>query len=262
MYPVLFSLGPVTFYTFGVFLFLGFFLAAFIIWRRLRDQGWPEEKILDFLFLATFGALIAGRIAFIINHFDLFGLSLGRFFLFTRYPGFSFWGGILGAILAMTSFIRKNRWDFWQVIDEVVFGLALFAVFYHLGCFFDGSKLGRETGAFWGVFFPGSLIRRQPVSLFEAMGYFLIWLFLWRIERRWRTWEWYKSHAEGLMSLCFFALAFLFSFKLAFLEDDRVYWLYFKQFSSLIFLMVTLILLYRRSGRKLKEDLKFNKRQK
>ncbi len=262
MYPALLTIGPVTIYTFSLFLFLGFFLATFLIWRRLKEQGWLEESILDFLFLATFLGIIFGRIVFIVTHFELFGFSVVRFFLINRFPGFSFWGGLLGAFLAMFYYIRKNRWDFWRVLDEVVFGLAPFAVLFHLGCFFDGCQLGRETSALWGVFFPGSLLRRQPVSLFEALAFFIIWLFLLRIERRWRTWEWYKSHAEGFLSLVFFILAFFFSFWLAFLEAGKVYWLYFKQLSSLILVAGAVVLLYRLSSRKIKEDLRLEKRLK
>lgn len=259
MYPILFTIGPITIYSFGVFLFVGFFLALFIIWRRLREQGLEETKILDFLFFVTFWGIISARVGFIITHFELFGFSLSRFVFLGRFPGLSFWGGVLGAVLAMAYFIRRNRWDFWKVADEAVFGFAPFAVLSHLGCFFDGCSLGRQTGAFWGMFFPGSLLRRHPVSLFEAAVFLAIWLFLLRIERRWRTWEWYRSHAEGFISLSFLTCVFLASFALAFLEDDKIYLLWLKQVFSLILASVLAATLYRRSGRKLREDFKLIK---
>ena len=46
MFPILFSIGPVTIYTFGFLLGTGFFLASFLIWRRLRELGQQEEKII------------------------------------------------------------------------------------------------------------------------------------------------------------------------------------------------------------------------
>ncbi|HUS51946.1 MAG TPA: prolipoprotein diacylglyceryl transferase family protein [Candidatus Bathyarchaeia archaeon] len=260
MYPILLTLGPINIYTFGVFLFAGFFLGSFIIWRRLRDQGWQEEKILDFLFLAALAGLLFSRTGFVITHFELFYPSLARVFLLGRYPGLSFWSGILGGFLAMGWFIRQNRWHFWKVIDEVIFGLAPFTVLFHLGAFFDGSKAGQETGAFWGVFFPESLVRRQPVALFETIGFWLIWLFLLRIERRWRTWSWYKSHVSGFIALAFFIPALFLSFLLAFIEEDKLYLVYSKQLLSLGLALGTIILLYFRSGRRFKEDLKIKKR--
>lgn len=260
MYPILFTIGSITIYSFGVFLFVGFFLALFIIWRRLREQGLEEEKILDFLFLIILWGLVFARLAFIVTHFELFGLSLSKFLFLGRFPGLSFWGGFLGAVLAMIYFIRKNRWDLWKVADEAVFGFAPFAVLSHLGCFFDGCSLGKQTGAFWGMFFPGSLLRRHPVSLFEAVVFLVIWIFLLRIERRWRTWEWYRSHAEGFISLSFLTFIFLSSSALAFLEDGKIYWLYFKQALSLMLALGAMVVLYRRSGRKLKEEFRFFKK--
>lgn len=260
MHPILLSLGPITIYSFGVFLFVGLILALFIIWRRLREQGLEEGKILDFLFLITFWGLIFARVIFIITHFELFGFSISAFLFLSRFPGLSFWGGFLGAVLVMVYFIRKNRWDFWKVADEVVFGFAPFTVLSHLGCFLDGCSLGRQTGAFWGIFFPGSLLRRHPFPLFEAIVFLIIWLFLLRIERRWRTWEWYKSHAEGFISLSFLTCIFLASFALAFLQDDKIYLMWLKRVLSLIVAGASATFLYRRSGRKLKEDFKIIKR--
>jgi phosphatidylglycerol:prolipoprotein diacylglycerol transferase len=99
MYPVLLTLGPATIYTFGAFLFFGFFLASFIIWRRLRDQGWEEEKIIDFLFLAALAGLIISRIFFVATNFDLgkdfFGWPLSRLFFLGGGYGCGFSDGLL-----------------------------------------------------------------------------------------------------------------------------------------------------------------------
>ncbi|MGB9706843.1 MAG: prolipoprotein diacylglyceryl transferase family protein, partial [Microgenomates group bacterium] len=101
MLPVLFSLGPVTVYTFGFFLAVGFFLAAFIIWRRLRDLGFREEKIIDgIIFSAAWGILVS-RLFFVFQNLNNFGLSPGRWVLIGRYPGFSFWGAVGGILFGL-----------------------------------------------------------------------------------------------------------------------------------------------------------------
>jgi phosphatidylglycerol:prolipoprotein diacylglycerol transferase len=51
MLPIIFSVGPATIYTYGFLLAIGVFLESFIIWRRLRDLGLKEEKVIDFLLL-------------------------------------------------------------------------------------------------------------------------------------------------------------------------------------------------------------------
>lgn len=256
MLPVLFSVGPVTIYTFGFLLAVGFFLSSFLAWRRLRDLGLEEEKIIDFLLTLSFSAFVFARIGFILTHPTNFGFSPDRWFLLGRFPGFSFWGAILGGILALIWFCQKSRWELWRVADEVTFGFLPLSVLIQLGCFFDGCSLGIPTSMSWGMFFPGDFIRRQPVSLFGALLFFLIWILLLRIERHWRTWDWYKSSAEGFVSLSFLGLAFLTSFLLAFLEEGRIYYLWFKRAGTLFGFFLVLILFYKRSGIKMRKESK------
>jgi len=253
MLPILFSIGPITIYTFGFLLAVGFFLAGFLCWRRLRDLGFDEEKIIDFLLTLSFSAFVFARIGFILTHPTNFSFSPARWLLFGRFPGLSFCGAVLGGILALAWFCRKSRWDLWRVADEVTFGFLPLAVLIQLGCFFDSCSLGIPTSMPWGMFFPGDLIRRQPVSLFGTLLFFLIWIFLLRIERQWRTWDWYKSRAEGFITLSFLELTLLTSFLLAFLEEGRLYYLWFKRLSTLLGFFLVLIVFYRRSGIKIEK---------
>lgn len=234
MLPVLFSLGPITFYTFGFFLAIGFFLAAFTIWRRLRDLGFKEEKIIDGIIVLAVGGLLFSRVFFILQNFEKFGVFLSRWLLVGRYPGFSFWGVIVGVFLSLFWFCKKQKWDFWRVADEVAFGALPFFVLVQLGLFFDGTSPGKPTSMPWGVFFPGSLVRQHPVSLFIAIFLFLIWFFLLKIERQWRFWDWYKSKASGFIFLTFLSLLFFANFLLAFLKETKLYFYWLEIILSLL----------------------------
>lgn len=234
MLPVLFSAGPLTIYTFGFFLAVGFFLAAFIIWRRLFDLGFKEEKIIDGIIFSAFWGLILSRVFYIFQNFEKFGFFLGRWVFFGRYPGFSFWGALIGTILGWFWFCRWQKWDFWRVADEVTFGILPFLFLAQLGAFFDGTGGGKPTSMPWGVFFPGSLVRQQPLCLFMAIFLFLIWVFLLKIERQWRTWSWYKSQAPGFIALISLGLIFLANFPLAFLKESRLYFYWLEIILSLV----------------------------
>lgn len=231
MLPVLFSFGPITIYTFGFLLAIGFFLAAFIVWRRLRDLGLDEEKVIDFIILAVLGG-----------------------FLFSRLSGITLWGGIIGVVVVSNWFAKKENWGGWQVTDELVFGILPLMILFQVGIFFDGSALGKPTNMLWGIYFPGSFVRSQPVSLFSALALFLIWLFLLKIERQWRIWRWYKSKNDGFLFLVFLILAFLANFIFAFWRQSKIYWYWTEIILSLGGTMLAGMVLYRRSGRKLRED--------
>lgn len=246
MLPVLFSLGPITVYTFGFFLAIGFFLAAFIIWRRLKDLGFKEEKIIDGIIVLAVCGLLASRLFFIFQNFEKFGVFLGRWLLVGRYPGFSFWGGVAGIILALIWFCRRQKWDFWRVADEVTFGILPFLFLAQLGVFFDGTSPGKPTSMPWGVFFPGSLLRQHPVSLFMAILLFLVSLFLLKIERQWRFWNWYKSKAPGFIFLTFLGLMFFANFLLAFLRETKLYFYWLGIILSLLGTVVSTALIWQK----------------
>jgi phosphatidylglycerol:prolipoprotein diacylglycerol transferase len=252
MLPVLLTIGPVKVYTFGFLLGVGIFLFAFLAWRRLRDLGIEEEKVIDFLLLASFWAFIVSRLGYILVNFRDFGFFILRWLLFGRYPGFSFWGFFLGGLLVTVWFSRRQRWQFWQIADELVFSLMPLTVLFHLGLFFNAGVLGAPTSLSWGFFSPGDFVRRQPVALFAAIAFFLIWVFLLKIERRWRTWSWYQSQKEGLITLILFGLAMLSTLSLAFLEEGGTYYLWFKRLVCLSGLFLVLVLFFYRAEVKIK----------
>ena len=260
MWPILFTLGSVKFYTLGFLLAVGFFIGAFVVWRRLMELGLKEEKVIDLILWLVFWGLIFARLAFIAQNFDSFLFLPVRWLFWRRYPGFSFLGGLFGLGLSLAWFCRREKWDFWQIIDELVFGLLPFLTLFQLGSFLDGSEVGKPTSMPWGVFFPGSLVRQQPVALFAALGLFIIWLLLLQIERHWRMWEWYKSKASGFLSLFFLGLFFLLSFGLSFLKDSLTWVVYLESGLTFLALLVSITLFYRRSGRSLLKGLPlFNK---
>ncbi len=250
MLPLLFSVGPINFYTLGLFLAVGFFLSAFFIWRRLRDLGIDEEKVIDLVLLAALVGLVFSRLFFVIQNISFLGFNPSHWFLLGRYPGLSFWGGVMGMTLALYWFSRRQNLDFWQIADEFVYGIMPFLILAQIGAFFDGSGFGKPTTMPWGIFIPGSLLKRHPLPLMMAIGLFLIWLLLLRIERHWRTWNWYKSKANGLITLLFGFLAMLLNFSIAFWRDNLLYWYWLEIGLSLILAIFFLVTIYFRSGRR------------
>lgn len=254
MQPILFQIGSFKIYSLGLVVGLGFFGAFFLCWRRLKEAGINEEKAVDaFLFSALTGLVFSRGFQIVLN-FDDFGFNLGRWLFLGRFPGLSFWGAIFGFFWGFAWMAKKEKWNFFRLADELVFGLAVFAALIHLGAFLDGSFLGAETGMFWGVFFPGDLVRRQPVGIFYFFLFVLLWGWLLRIERRWRIWEWYKSKKEGFLFLTFLIGSGLIYFLLAFLKPAGLYSTLREKVVSSLFLLLTGGFLYFRSGKKLTKD--------
>lgn len=232
MLPILVTLGPITIYSFSLFLGVGFFLTAFIAWRRLIDLGLEEEKILDSLILASIVGLIFSKLFFALENFPL--------------KGYSFWGGVIGAVLVFFLLTRAWKWNFWQVADELTFAVLPLAVLSQVGAFLAGSTPGRPTLMPWGLYFPGMLIRSQPISLFMAIGFFVVWIYFLRVERDWRGWAWYKSKAPGLIFLLFLGLGIGLTFLIDFLTVSEIYWLGLKSAVCLSLLLTVGITIWRK----------------
>lgn len=248
MFPILFSAGPFTVYSFGVLLATGFFLFSFSGWRRLKDQGFNQEKIIDLFLLLAFFGLLGARLVFFLRPESRVSLSLIDLLTINRRPGLSFWGGLTAALLVLKYYCKKHRWDFWRVADELTFAFLPMTILWRVGCFLSGSPVGLPTGGFWGLFFPGDLIRRQPVSLFAAVWYLALWFFLLRVERSWRTWKWYRSSQPGVIALTFLGSAMGGGFLLAFITQNPLYYARWSQVLSLLGIASVLVIVYRRSG--------------
>ncbi len=138
MLPILFKLGPITIYSFGVFLFLMVLLMSFFIWREARRKGLSEEKILDVLALSIIVAIITGRLSFVYFNWSIFGVDLSRIILVTKYPGFFYQGGTLAAFLTVAISSFSFGLDWLLVAD--VFSLTTLGVMSlgYFGCYLDG----------------------------------------------------------------------------------------------------------------------------
>lgn len=179
MYPILFSFGPLFISSFGFLLALGLLSAIFVIWRLVRVYDLDEEKILDLILLTFFGGLLGSRVMFVILNWEVFG-DLTRIVLINRYPGLSFWGGLIGGILTFWLFVRRTKFNRWQLADLGVVGLAIGLVFGNLGCFLGGCGYGKVSNSMIATQIVGLVGKRFPISGIEALVYILVFIILWR----------------------------------------------------------------------------------
>lgn len=178
MLPVLFKLGTIPISSFGVFLSIAFLVAVFTIWRIARIYEIDPEKILDLVLLTFFGGLILARIYHILLNLEQFD-SIYKMILINRYPGLSFWGGLLGGFLTLYYFIRRSvTLRFWQVADFAAVAFLLGCAIADIGCFLGGCVYGRVSSLPFTTDVVGLVGRRLPVSLFEAVLLFFAYLSL------------------------------------------------------------------------------------
>lgn len=259
MFPVLFSLGPLTVYTFGLFALLSLFFGSFILWKRGKEANLLEEEIFDSLVFVAISGLVSARVAFIVFHFERFGFSVLSWLSFFRYPGLSFYGGLIGGLLALWLVCRRKDWSFFDISDIAVTGLSLAQAIGWVGAFFSGMGVGRSVSRF-GLVFVGFTEPRFPVQLVWIVGFSFIFIFLWKVENRYRTFDWYRGR-KTVVQTGFQTFSYLIGFGIlqllvASVVESKVYWLYIPTeiLVGLISVVVGSVGLYLRSGRELSDD--------
>ncbi len=168
MFPVLFSIGHYSLSSFGVFLALGFLVSIFLVWRLGRAWDLDEERTLDLTLLTFLGGLFGARIYFAIEHLQAFSSPL-NLILINKVPGLSFWGGILGGWLTLYFLARVKRLNFWQLADIASVGLLGGLLLSDIGCFLGGCDVGSPSRAFIAVTMVGSIGKRWPIQIAEAL---------------------------------------------------------------------------------------------
>jgi len=172
MLPILFSIGPVKIYTFGVFLVLAFFWGSFLLWKLIRLTAFKEEEVFDGLFLSLGFSLFFGRLFYVILNFSEFGFSLLKFILINGYPGLSLYGAFFGGFFGLLIFCLLKKLKFFLLIDYFIPPLFLALAFGKLGSFFSGAEVGTKTKFFLAAKFAGFDGVRHLTSFYESLLFF------------------------------------------------------------------------------------------
>jgi phosphatidylglycerol:prolipoprotein diacylglycerol transferase len=211
MLPILFSLGPVKIYSYGVLLVLGLFLGLYFWWKMGRDEHFDEIALFDGFFLSLLVYFVAGRAGYVITHLSEVG-TLYRSLAILAYPGISEVVGIVAVIAFMILFARSHDWDSWKVLDSASVTMASIFIFGGIGGLLNGTNPGHP--AKFGLIYPGDTVARIPVDIWIIVWSLITFAIVSRVRKNFRFYAWYKGESstaqEGLASLIFAGLVGLY----------------------------------------------------
>lgn len=223
MHPTLFHIGSFELASYGLMTALGYGAAAAYLLKRLSGCGiknLTKETFWDLIFTAFVGALIGGKLLFIIVSWPELGNTLaeklGNIVKDIRY-GFVFFGGMIVSVSALIWYIRRKQLPLLKTADFLIVGLPLGHALGRIGCFLAGCCYGKPTSLPWGVRFtdPHSLVPPEllgvplhPTQLYEAGFNLMLFWFLHLASK--------KPHKDGkilvLYVLCYAGLRFAIEF--------------------------------------------------
>ncbi len=182
MHPILLKFGPLTLYSYGLMLALGFLLALFVAERRARAAGLDAAVIQNLAFTALVAGLVGGRVAYVLLNLQVF-LENPMEILRLDHGGLVFYGGLIAGMAAGVCFIRAKKLPVLLTLDVMIPPLVLAHAVGRIGCFLNGCCYGKPTALPWGVVFPGDTVIRHPVQLYETGALLVICCLLKRIEK-------------------------------------------------------------------------------
>jgi phosphatidylglycerol:prolipoprotein diacylglycerol transferase len=192
VFPQLFTLGPLTFYTYGALLALAFLAGLYVATARARRLGLESARVLDLGILVIVAAIVGAKLLLLLVEWPSVTKDPGEIWSVLRAGGV-FYGGLVTAVAAAFWFLRRHHLPLWTVCDAFAPGIALGHVIGRLGCLMAGCCYGKPTSLPWGITFHDPIaashsgtpldIALHPTQLYESGAEALILAVLLLTER-------------------------------------------------------------------------------
>ena len=141
MQPYLFSIGPIHVHAYGFLMALGF-AVGLLHWVILgRNRGYDHALCTELMIWVMVSGIVGARLAYILGHFPMFLEQPERLFRLDQ-GGLVFYGGVVGATLAVVLFARKHKLALLPLGDFTLTAVPLSHAFGRVGCFLHSCCYG------------------------------------------------------------------------------------------------------------------------
>ncbi len=113
MHPILFQLGPITIFTYGACVALGFVLGTWLTIRRADQCGIPSQRLVDIVVFSLLAGLIGARATYVLNHWRIFSAHPLEIVLI-HHGGLVFYGGFLVALVFGAWQLKRASLSVWM----------------------------------------------------------------------------------------------------------------------------------------------------
>ena len=166
MDPIAFSIGGFKIYWYGILVAGGFLAGLWTASRRCVLDKLDGKVISDLGVWIIIAAMLGARALHVISYWE--DQYAGRplwYVLDFRAGGLVFYGGFIGAVLAVLLYSRLHgKQPLWKIADAFAPSIPLGHALGRLGCLMFGCCFGIECDLPWAVQFPA----HSPA--FEALG--------------------------------------------------------------------------------------------
>ena len=244
MRQILFSIGDVHIYGYGVMIAIGFIMGCLLLTRLAKHYGEDPDLAVSLTLVCLISGVIGAKVLFWITVLPDF---IARPLHYLRDPanGFVIYGGLIVGLIFGILFLRRKKKNAFAYLDLAMPAVALGQGFGRIGCFLAGCCYGAQTGSRFGIVFPNSPyapsgIPLVPTQLMMSGLDFLncigLCLFLAKAKNR------APGQTLGLYFICYSIGRFLIEFVRGDAERGHVGALSTSQFIAIFMLVFGLIM--------------------
>jgi phosphatidylglycerol:prolipoprotein diacylglycerol transferase len=224
MHPIAFVIGSLTIRWYGIMVALAIAVGVTAMYFESRRQGINADYVLDMAIAAVIGGIAGARIGWIMTSGNVpWYLAHPLRILAIWEGGLSYFGGIIGGVIAAGFLMRRRRLPFWHMADIVAPFLALSFGIGKIGCWLNGDSNGTPTTSWLGVIFTNPLSESTllnqkvwPAQLFNSASGFLVFAILFWVVRK-------RKRYDGQVFIWYLYLYGITSFIVEFFRDIPVH---------------------------------------
>jgi prolipoprotein diacylglyceryl transferase len=177
--PEIFSIGSFEVRWYGLMFALSFYFGYLIVQDMFRKEGIPEKKLDSLATWMIVATILGARLGHTLFYQPDYYLRNPLEILMVWEGGLASHGAAISIILVLWWFVKKQKWNYFWLIDRIAVAVALAGFFIRMGNFFNSEIFGKPTDVPWAfVFARVDNIPRHPTQLYEAFSYLAIFIFL------------------------------------------------------------------------------------
>ena len=223
MHPIIFSLGPITIYSFGLMMGISFLIGNYLLAKEFKRKKLHPDLASNVTLIALVAGVSGSMFLYLIENWGFFVKD--PFGMIFSPGGLTFYGGFILATASIYLYAKKKNIRFMIIADSIAPALILAYGIARIGCHLAGdgdygfpSTLPWATDYSNGTYPPSAAFKNfpevtklypngivpdntlcHPTPIYETIICSLFFLILWKNKEKW--------NAEGQMFSAYLVLA-------------------------------------------------------
>jgi prolipoprotein diacylglyceryl transferase len=218
--PTLFSIGALHIRYYGLSWAIALILSYVLFNRFFKDEKWSQEELDRLTTYVVVGTILGARLGHCLFYEPAYYLSHPVDILKIWQGGLASHGAAIGILTSLFLYHRKNRTvSMWWLLDRISIAVAIAGACVRLGNLMNSEIYGTVTTLPWGFIFErnGETLPMHPTQLYEALSYFLLFIFLFFQYKKKRN-----NIPQGLHFGIFLVVLFMARFLIEFIKNVQV----------------------------------------